>query len=381
MAIKDGRQTGPTLADIRDDHIERYLLAASLLKPGWRVLDIACGVGYGSFLMAERVAGVEVDGVDVAEEAIAYAREHYAHGNVRYGLGDALTSELRKAHYDAVVSFETLEHLSDDRRFMERLYDAVRPGGRLILSSPNEDVLPFSPSSFPYHVRHYTSREMEELLKECGFYVLVRLSQTDREGGGVRAGFGGAFSIVVCSKSAERSHDRRAERKSLRIEVGAGDSPRPGYVHCDVRPLPHIEHVCRAWELPFEPASADEIYSRHMLEHLTFEQATRTVAHWSRVLRAGGIVDVNVPDLESACRQLKLDGASPYVPFEASQREHALRALYGWQNHPDDFHRSGYTESSLRRMLSEAGFASVERIQDTSLSGPVNLRLKARRGS
>ncbi len=378
MAIKDGRQMGPTLDDIRADHVERYLLAANLLKPGWRVLDIACGVGYGSFLMAERAPGVSVDAIDVAEDAIDYARRHYAHDNVRYVVGDALSCELRKGHYDAVVSFETLEHVTDDRRFLTRLHEAARPSGRLILSSPNEDTLPFSPSDFPYHVRHYSSREMEELLAEAGFSVLIRLSQTDRERGNVRPGFGGAFNIAVCSRSTKRPGGRRCGERR-RVEVGAGDSPLPGYIHCDVRPLPHIEHVCRAWELPFSAGSVDEIYSRHMLEHLTFDQARQTLAHWAGLLRRGGLLDINVPDLEAACRQLGLGGLSPYVPHKVTHHEHALRALYGWQNHPNDFHRSGHTESSLRRLLCEVGFDSIQRIEDNSLSGPVNLRLKARR--
>jgi len=215
MAIHDGRQTGPTLAHIRDDHLERYLLAASLLQPGWRVLDIACGVGYGSYLMAERVPGLEVEGVDLAEEAIAYARDHYAHPSVRYRVGDALSCDLGSGRYDAAVCFETLEHIQDDRSFLERLHAAIRPGGRLILSTPNQDVLPFQKSDFPYHVRHYTAGEMESLLASAGFAVLVRLSQRDRERGGVRAGFGGAFNIAVCSRSAvAESH-----RETLRVEV------------------------------------------------------------------------------------------------------------------------------------------------------------------
>ncbi len=381
MAIKDGRQIGPTLDDIRVDHVERYLLAANLLKPGWRVLDIACGVGYGSYLMATRVPGVHVDAIDIAEDAMEYARKYYTHSNVRYFVGDALSCELNKGYYDAIVSFETLEHLTDDRRFLDRLHESLRAGGRLILSSPNEDTLSFNRSDFPYHVRHYRSREMEQLLGEAGFAVLVRLSQTDRERGSIRPGFGGAFNIAVCCKSEKRSAQRHHGGSGFRVEVGAGDSPSPGYVHCDVRPLPHIEHVCIAWELPFASGSVDEIYSRHMLEHLTFDQAKRTLAHWAEMLRPGGVLDINVPDLEAASRQLNLEGLSPYVPHQVTNEEHALRALYGWQNHPDDFHRSGYTESLLRRALSEAGFDSIRKAEDTSLSGPVNLRLEAHRAS
>jgi len=165
------------------------------------VLDIACGVGYGAYLMATQVPGVSVYAVDIAPEAISYAAAHYAHRDVQYAVGDALRCDLPGAPYDAVVSFETLEHIEEDRRFLRRLHRVLRRGGRFVVSTPDEDVVPFEKDINPYHVRHYRKERFEALLAECGFHVLVRLSQRDRDPGRIRAGFGGLFNIAVCGKS------------------------------------------------------------------------------------------------------------------------------------------------------------------------------------
>ena len=57
-------------------------------------------------------------------------------------------------------------------------------------------------------------------------------------------------------------------KDAVRVEIGCGNSPREGYLHVDVRPLPHVECVCRAGALPFRPGSVGEIYARQVLEHL-----------------------------------------------------------------------------------------------------------------
>src|SRR3954467_14298237 len=76
MTMKHGeRQVAPTLEGIRADHVARYQFAAQLLKKPTRVIDFACGVGYGSKILAD--AGHFVYGYDRDPEAIAYAREHY----------------------------------------------------------------------------------------------------------------------------------------------------------------------------------------------------------------------------------------------------------------------------------------------------------------
>ena len=82
---------------------------------------------------------------------------------------------------------------------------------------------------------------------------------------------------------------RALERQDeIYLEVGCGSSPKPGYLHCDIRPLYGVEIVCEAWNTPFPKNTVSKIYSRHMLEHLSQGEAIRTLRHWFNILRVGG---------------------------------------------------------------------------------------------
>lgn len=174
-----------------------------------------------------------------------------------------------------------------------------------------------------------------------------------------------------------------AHNIAVRLEIGCGEHPRPGYVHCDVRPLAGVDHVCPAWDVPVAVGSVDEIYSRHMLEHLTLSDARRTAGHWFSLLKIGGRVDLCVPDLARHIEQLDAPGDSPYVwPGKiVSNRMHAMAGLYGWREHPDDVHRWAYTFETLSELLVEAGFDGVKWVEDDSRSGPLNLRVVAVKGT
>jgi 2-polyprenyl-3-methyl-5-hydroxy-6-metoxy-1,4-benzoquinol methylase len=80
------------------------------------VLDVACGMGYGAYLLAE--AARQVTGIDFDQATIEYAHRYYKRSNLAYLVGDAMALPFPKASYDTVVSFETLEHLSDIPLFL-----------------------------------------------------------------------------------------------------------------------------------------------------------------------------------------------------------------------------------------------------------------------
>jgi radical SAM superfamily enzyme YgiQ (UPF0313 family)/predicted SAM-dependent methyltransferase/2-polyprenyl-3-methyl-5-hydroxy-6-metoxy-1,4-benzoquinol methylase len=163
----------------------------------------------------------------------------------------------------------------------------------------------------------------------------------------------------------------------IRVEVGPGDSPKSGYIHCDVRAGKNIDYLCNAWAIPFNVNTVREIYARHVLEHLTRDEARRTVCHWFAVLMPGGLLDVNVPDLEKHIEQFTQGGTSQYIDRELKNIEHALAGFYGWQRDEYDVHKWGYTYALLFDLLKEAGFENITRVRDESRSAPLNLRLIA----
>jgi SAM-dependent methyltransferase len=117
---------------------------------GSRVLDLFCGNGYGSFLLSD---GREVLGVDGSAEAIAVARRHYAQLGARFEARQFPFED--DTQYDAVVSYESLEHVDDGPGFFRFLIDRLVPGGLLLFSTPNQDLLPFDPAVHVHHRRHY----------------------------------------------------------------------------------------------------------------------------------------------------------------------------------------------------------------------------------
>jgi predicted SAM-dependent methyltransferase len=70
-----------------------------------------------------------------------------------------------------------------------------------------------------------------------------------------------------------------------RIYVGCGEDRREVFLHCDIRPLPGVDIVCNAWELSQHTQGVDEIYSRHMLEHLTNNEVLATLSDWFHSLK------------------------------------------------------------------------------------------------
>lgn len=210
------RQVSPTLEGIRRDHRARYEFSAAQSPAGSRVIDFACGVGYGCRIMAE--AGAVVVGYDIDPEAIAYAREHYAHPDARFlqASGDA-PPDLPEA--DLAICFETIEHLEDPRPLLKALRAAAP---RLIASVPNEAVFPYVGQAF--HFRHYTRRQFAQLLEECGWRALSWYGQEGQESG-VKAEVNGRTVLAVCER-AELPAEAPAEKGPHVAILGLGPSLR-----------------------------------------------------------------------------------------------------------------------------------------------------------
>lgn len=163
MGLNSGeRQVAPTIAGVRRDHVARYDWASKLLKPGSRVIDIACGIGYGTLLLAQ--SGFRTFGGDNCAESIAYAKENYGHTLAAYGVVDA-NNVTKFRGFDAAVCFETVEHI----RAPAPLLRALLGCKTLLASVPNQDDFPFEGQKF--HFRHYRAGEFEVLLTECGWKV------------------------------------------------------------------------------------------------------------------------------------------------------------------------------------------------------------------
>jgi SAM-dependent methyltransferase len=125
-----------TRGEIWIEHWHRYHFASRWVE-GKRVLDLACGEGYGSALLARRAA--HVLGVDVSQQAIDHAKREYASlANAEFKQGSCTAIPAADASIDVAISFETLEHIAEQEPFLAELARVLKADGVLVISCPNK---------------------------------------------------------------------------------------------------------------------------------------------------------------------------------------------------------------------------------------------------
>lgn len=160
----------------------------------------------------------------------------------------------------------------------------------------------------------------------------------------------------------------------MNIEFGCGQFPmNEDFLTSDCRDLPGIDFVCNVWDIEkhVEPNTVDHVYSRHMFEHLTFAQGSRTLDAWNSILKKDGICEIIVPNMTFHIKQWL------YQRDDPEEFQHALGGLWGWQMDAPlwegkcdvtsdeelekiwDVHKSGYDLKLLRELLTNKGFKDI----------------------
>lgn len=136
----------------------------------------------------------------------------------------------------------------------------------------------------------------------------------------------------------------------MKLHIGCGKRFIPGYVHVDVLPLPHVEHVTDAKRLSFAAEnSVDVIYAAHVLEHFGRYEFKDVLMEWYRVLKVGGVLRLSVPDFK-ACAGIY------YEKGLTDGLSGLLGLIIGGQRDGFDFHKMIYDEPFLSTALKSIGF-------------------------
>jgi 2-polyprenyl-3-methyl-5-hydroxy-6-metoxy-1,4-benzoquinol methylase len=162
---------GITKKRLVEEHQARYNYAADFVK-GQAVLDIACGTGYGTNLLAEKAN--RVIGADVSLESINYATDHYQRSNLQYIKASVEEDIFSENAFDIVCSFETIEHLDDVTRekFFVNIKKWLKPNGQLFISTPNKKITsPFTVK--PLNEFHVLEYDLETLIREIANYFKI----------------------------------------------------------------------------------------------------------------------------------------------------------------------------------------------------------------
>lgn len=163
------RQIATSIDGIRADHRNRYTFGIEAVEAPGYGLDVFCGNGYGSKMIA--MAGHTVLSIDGSQDAIELAHAHYETSEILF-CQKIWPFRLPKSAFDFAFCLESIEHIPDSDAFLHEMMQCLRPGASLILSTPNEDLMPFDAKHHIFHYRHFTQDAIFSLLATHGFDIV-----------------------------------------------------------------------------------------------------------------------------------------------------------------------------------------------------------------
>ena len=235
------------------EHFHRYLWAAALAS-GRRVLDLGCGEGYGSAILAGTAESVR--GIDVDARAVEHARAGYVAPNLSFAEGSATDlSELGRGAFDMVVAFEVIEHVEEQEELLDQVRDVLSPDGLLVLSTPDRAAYSQARAEpNPHHANELSEADLRELL-EARFAHLGIWGQR----------------VVSGSRIVARDTEPDGGAASFTLERD-GDGWRPG-----AEPAP-LYLIAVASPVEFPPPPRDSALHDHDLALLEAPEAAAAAA-------------------------------------------------------------------------------------------------------
>ena len=157
-------------------HLARYEFAEKHLK-GKYILDIACGCGYGTALLAEKNPDKEFIGVDIDRAVISYAQKNYQGKNLRYLCADAMgfcfQTKQGNKRFDTIISIETIEHVPHPKEMVTHLLTQLNDQGIMIASVPTTPTV----DGNPFHLHDFTVSSFYKLFSTSNYHPLHNFEQ------------------------------------------------------------------------------------------------------------------------------------------------------------------------------------------------------------
>lgn len=135
----------------------------------------------------------------------------------------------------------------------------------------------------------------------------------------------------------------------IKLDIGCGRDKQPGHIGID--PYVNADIQALMWDLPFKANSVSFIYSSHALEHIEKQLIVPVLREWGRVLiDSAGLIELRVPDLRWCCQQWLEHGTNDWW----------LDIIFGNQEHPGEFHKTGFTKEIMLEYIEEADLILID---------------------
>jgi ubiquinone/menaquinone biosynthesis C-methylase UbiE len=182
--LADERKSLETKSPWWGEHLHRYYTVIPYLKGDEKILDLACGNGFGSDILAQNieqmrnpdVGGTEgvVIGGDISSEAINESRHYWQRPNLSFEKLDGTQLPYADNYFDIVVSFETIEHTTAYQKMLQEFNRVLKPSGTVFISTPNFPInSPTGKVTNPYHTQEFKYDELSAILKNNFSHVQI----------------------------------------------------------------------------------------------------------------------------------------------------------------------------------------------------------------
>ena len=154
---------------INGDQISfHYVLANKYINiESGRLLDLACGQGFGLNIIDQKNKNLDLEGIDLDENIISIAQEKYPH--LKFSVQDALKLKFEDNYFDFIVGFEIIEHVNPDT-LLKEIYRVLKPGGKLILSTPQNSL-----GHIPIVYEHEHEYSLAEIKNYTSIYFTIEI--------------------------------------------------------------------------------------------------------------------------------------------------------------------------------------------------------------
>lgn len=147
------------------EHVHRYDVAVKQLKGNEKILDIACGTGFGSDILAQYTNNTVIGG-DIVPEVVAECRETWHRPNLKFAVLDGTQLPYEDDYFDVIVSYETIEHTTQYMAMLQEFNRVLKPDGTAFISTPNFPInSPSGKVTNSYHKQEFTLDELDKILR------------------------------------------------------------------------------------------------------------------------------------------------------------------------------------------------------------------------